>query len=117
VPPALRYARPHALFSRGLYAKLLLPFFERFPHEQLLVVRFEDIATGPDRLLARIHAFLGVQECPQDAAKLGVINRANGELEQKIPEHLRRRLQTAYAQPNRELAELLGTDFPLWGGA
>lgn len=113
--PPLRYARPHALFSRGLYADLLRPYFELFPREQILVLRFEDIATAPRQVLASTHAFLGVEQRPADAERLGVINRANGELEQTIPEHLRQRLQAAYEEPNRQLAALLGGSFHLWG--
>lgn len=113
--PAMRYARPHALFSRGLYAQLLRPYFNLFPRDQLLVLRFEDIITKPQILLARVHRFLGVAERPEDAMQLGVINRAKGELELRIPENMRKRLQAAYAQPNRELSTLLGPDFSLWG--
>src|SRR5688500_9503223 len=40
VPAELRYSRPHAYFSRGLYARLLRPFLERFPKEQLLLLRY-----------------------------------------------------------------------------
>src|SRR5262249_1003740 len=44
LPERLKFARPFSYFSRGLYADLLAPYFERFPHDQILVLRFEDIA-------------------------------------------------------------------------
>ncbi len=115
-PPSLRYARPHALFSRGLYADLLRPYFELFPREQILVLRFEDIASAPGEVLARTHAFLGVEQRPGDVDGLGVINRADGELDETLPEDLRARLHAAYEEPNRQLAALLGPGFPLWDG-
>jgi hypothetical protein len=42
--PRLRYARPHAYFSRGLYAKHQSRFLRRFPRERILVLRHEDLA-------------------------------------------------------------------------
>lgn len=113
VPPALRYARPHALFSRGLYADLLAPWFALFAHEQILCLRFEDLHDDAPALLARLHAFLGVEQRPQDASGLGVINRADGETEAVIPPHLEQRLRAAYARPNQRLAELV-PGFPVW---
>lgn len=114
LPPRLRYARPHALFSRGLYARQLAVWYELFPREQILCLKFESLCSesgGPE--LARLHRFLGVEERPEDALGLGVINRAEGELDQAIPPRIRLRLEAAYAEPNRELAELL-PDFPVW---
>src|SRR5215469_15817261 len=47
LPPGLRFARPHAYFSRGLYIRHLARFFNRFPRQQMLVLRHEDVATCP----------------------------------------------------------------------
>ena len=47
--PRLRYARPHAYFSRGLYAEMLRPYFALFPREQVLCVKFDDIIRKPGR--------------------------------------------------------------------
>lgn len=111
--PRLRYARPHALFSRGLYADLLAPWFARFARDQILCLRYEDLAVDAADLLARLHRHLAVAERPGDAEGLGVINRADGEIEAVIPPHLERRLRAAYARPNQRLAELV-PDFPVW---
>lgn len=113
IEPRLRYARPHALFSRGLYADLLAPWFELFPREQILCLRYEDLSVDDAGLLARLHRHLGVAERPADAEGLGVINRADGEIEAAIPPHLEQRLRAGYAEPNRRLAALL-PDFPVW---
>lgn len=114
VPPRLQYARPHALFSRGLYARQLAVWFGLFPREQILCLKFEALCgESGGHELARLHRFLGVEERPEDALGLGVVNRAAGEVEEVIPPHLKLRLEAAYAGPNRELAELL-PDFPVW---
>ena len=80
------------------------------------MLRFEDIASAPGEVLARTHAFLGVEQRPGDVDGLGVINRADGELDETLPEDLRARLHAAYEEPNRQLAALLGPGFPLWDG-
>src|SRR5262245_33370227 len=57
LPEKWKFARPFAYFSRGLYADLLEPYLARFPREQILVVRFEDIITRPGALAADVHRF------------------------------------------------------------
>jgi len=112
LPRYLRHARPHAYFSRGLYADLLRPYFARFPREQILCLRYEDVAGDAEGLTRRLHGFLGVVIRKDDARNLGVINPSvrNGRLSASIDRFLRQ----AYAEPNKELADLLGSDFQLW---
>ena len=70
-PPALRYARLHAYFSRGLYADLLRPWFDFFQRSQIICLRYEEIITNPRALAERLHRFLGVTpRPPQDAENL-----------------------------------------------
>ncbi|OGR40286.1 MAG: hypothetical protein A2051_07755 [Desulfovibrionales bacterium GWA2_65_9] len=114
VPKRFLYARPHALFSRGLYADLLAPWFQLFRPEQILCLKYETLGEDPQGLLAKLHQFLGVEQRRYDASGLGVINKANGEDSLTIPEALRRKLEADYAEPNRRLTELL-PDFPVWG--
>jgi hypothetical protein len=111
--PGLRYARPHAYFSRGLYAEMLRPYFDRFPREQMLCVKFDDIIRKPGDLASRLHRFVGVAARPQDAEGLDVVNPSenNGE---RMPVRLREQLRQRYRAPNRALASLLGPDFETW---
>jgi hypothetical protein len=111
---ALRYARPHDYFGRGLYAKLLLPYFERFPRTQILCLRYEDLETAPGALAERLHGFLGVTPRAADAADLPP-NNASHKAAVLLPA-TRERLQRRYAEPNRQLAQLLGPDFAGWSG-
>lgn len=115
--PQLRYARPHAYFLRGLYAKHLAGFFGRFPRAQILVLRHEDVATRPESVAADFHRFLGVDELPETALALGPINAAESARCEPLPPSLRRRLAGRYRAANAKLATLLGPDFELWSEA
>jgi hypothetical protein len=109
-----RYARPHAYFSRGLYAEHLVRFFNRFPREQMLVLRHEDVATCPERVAAKFQCFLGVDEMPGLARNLGQINAARSSPPAPLPEILRSRLVERYRCANARLAALLCCDFETW---
>ena len=113
VPEHLRYARPHAYFSRGLYAQLLSCYFKRFPREQILCLRYEDILTRPQALARCLHEFLGIQVQAEEAANLGVSNPSRKDSE-PLPREIRRRLQDRYREPNHELEKLLGPEFQMW---
>jgi hypothetical protein len=112
VDTSLRYARPHAYFSRGCYADLLEPYFAQFRRDQILVLRSEEGMRDPAGLAARLHGFLGVEPRAGDALQVGGENAA---LESEpLDPALRRALAERYAEPNRRLAALLGPDFELW---
>jgi hypothetical protein len=113
LPEALKYARPHDYFARGLYAKLLAPYFALFPRNQLLCLKFEDIISNPQELAAQLYGFLRVAARPQDVAGLRVINAAEGE-DLPMPAEIKAQLRSRYAEPNRELSRLLGKEFSLW---
>ena len=114
LPERLRYARPYSYFSRGLYADLLAPYFERVPHDRILVLNFEDIMAAPQDLATRLHRFLGVEQRPRDADALGVINPSEQSNQGEPPEAVREALIARYAEPNRRLARLLGPRFEMW---
>jgi len=113
LPERWRFARPFSYFSRGLYADLLAPYFQRFPREQMLILRFEDILDRPEELAGQVHRFLGIGSRPDDAKGIGVINPSEkrGEV---MDETTRGDLLARYAEPNRRLAAMLGPDFELW---
>lgn len=112
--PERRFSRPHAYFSRGLYADLLQPWFQLFPRENILCLRCEDIARRPRLLAERLHGFLCLPARADDADGLGVINAAESEGEQQQAAETRSLLRARYADPNRRLAEVLGPDFEIW---
>ncbi len=108
VPAALRYANPFAYARRGMYARLLRPYFARLAPNRILLLRFEDI--GRD-LAVTVHRFLGVAARPGDADGLSPVNAcAAGD----IPPASRARLAGIFAAPDRELAEVAGIDVSRW---
>jgi len=114
VSDKLRFARPHALFSRGLYADLLAPYFRLFPSRQILVLAYEDIARDPAGLAERFHRHLGVEPRPQDSAQLGVINAARNDAGEAMDPDIYNALRLRYLEPNARLAALVGSDFSIW---
>jgi sulfotransferase family protein len=112
VPPHLRYARPHAYFSRGLYAMMLRRYVELFPREQILCLKFEDIILKPGELACRLHRFLGVAPRPDDTLGLDVVNPS--EAGDAMSDDLRRRLRRQYAPATRKLVALFGREFEDW---
>ncbi len=97
-----------------MYAQQLRPFFASFPRENLLVLKFEDIATCPEELALRVHAFLGLGSRPHDAVGLGLVNPAVDEGCAVIPRDVERVLLERYREPNVQLAQLLGPGFEVW---
>lgn len=114
VPDNLRYARPHALFSRGLYADMLLPYFARFRRERVLVLRYEDIRDIPAGVAEQLHRFLGVEVQAGGCGRTAAGQRGTQPGRAEFDPALYRRLVARYSEPNRRLRALLGTDFPLW---
>lgn len=113
LPKKLRYVRPYAYFSRGLYADMLHPYFERFPRDQILCLRFDDISEIPEILAERLHQFLGIRPRPGDARNLGVINPSEKK-ECTMLREIREILHSRYSEPNRRLVQLLGKEFEIW---
>lgn len=113
VAPSLKFARPHAYFSRGLYADLLQPYLKLFPREQVLCLKFDDIIRHPGELAARLHRFIGVDARPQDVVGLDVVNPSEkrGEV---MPQDVIDRLRRRYAGSIRELAAMVGPEFAEW---
>lgn len=109
----LKFTRPFSYFSRGLYADLLAPYFNRFMEHQRLVARFEDIVERPAALAEAVQRFIGVTPRPEDAAGLGVINPSEGDTAGLVDD-VRRDLAARYVEPNRRLAAMLGPSFRMW---
>ncbi len=113
VSAANRFSRPHAYFSRGLYAELLQPWLGLFPREQILCLRFEDIEHDPGNLAAALHGFLDLPVRRQDVEGLGAINASDRDGAGLRPE-TRARLAARYVESNRRLCDLLGPGFGVW---
>jgi hypothetical protein len=113
LPERWKFTRPFSYFSRGLYADLLVPYFQLFPRDHILILRFEDILDRPEDLAERVHRFLGLDARPGDAKDIGVINPSEKRGE-TMDEATHRELVARYAEPNRRLAAMLGPEIELW---
>lgn len=108
----LRYSRPHAYFSRGLYADHLESYLSLFPRDNILCLRFELLTETAEAFLSQVHRFLGVEVRPSGASEFGKVNEARNE--EDVPGNIREKLRTAYAEPNRRLYRILGAEFGEW---
>lgn len=54
------YAADSARFRQGSYYRNLLPFYERFPREHILVLFYDDLKADPRAFASRLFDFIGV---------------------------------------------------------
>lgn len=97
--------------TRGLYAAQLERWYERFPREQLLVVRSEDLFAEPEATLQTVFAFVGLERW--SAAEYPALNQRPYS---GMSNEVRASLAAAYADPNRKLEALLGRELA-WQGS
>ena len=103
LPPPLGY---WSYLHRSRYADHVARWLKVFPREQILFLRFEDIAADPSGELDRVHDFLGLP--PHRGGELRKLNAAdysgmNPKTRAELVEHFR--------PYNRRLRELTGIDF------
>ena len=102
---------PHKQFSylaRGDYAPQLARWFARFPRDQFLILRSEDLYADPAATYGRVLDFLELE--PAGSSSFAVHNRTDGPF---LASRLRDRLAAHFAPKNAGLADLLGWD-PGW---
>ncbi len=105
--------RRHSYAARGLYAEQLERWFGVFPREQILILMFDDLIADPVATLHRIADFVGVaQWAPAEFRNYSYTARPANNPD--IPEKTARLLEDYFAEPNRQLDELIGTDLG-WG--
>jgi len=114
LPAALRFVRPNAYFSRGLYADLLGPYLELFGRAKVLCLRYEDIRERPSQLAGQLGQFLGIAPWPSEALALGIINESDKRTAAPLERALQQELADRYRECNRRLARLLGWEGPIW---
>ena len=95
--------------SAGFYAMQLNPYLDHFPAEQILVERSEDLLNDPIAVLRRTEEFLGLNPFSWDRSRLRP--EYAGTYTRPMPVGARHLLEAVYEEPNRRLAEILGTGF------
>jgi len=81
-PDSLEHSRQHleettSYITWGEYGRILTGYFDVFPREQILVVFTEELELAPEKLLRRVHEFIGVTS-DFVPANLGTRYRAGG---------------------------------------
>ncbi len=107
------FSRPYSYFSRGLYAKLLEPYFNFFPATNILCLKFEDITENPETFIKNIKRFLGTEITADNSFFNKRINSSKNEKNQ-IPSSVISELKSRYQKPNQELQKMLGNSFTVW---
>ncbi len=112
--PRFRYARPFSYMSRGMYARLLTPYFQLFPSSQILILFFDDLVARPKELARRLFQFLGVS--PQLPSSFDFSRRINAARRPQdvMDPRTEAFLRGVFFYPNRDLAALLGRDLSHW---
>ena len=107
------FSRPwwdYTYLARGRYAEQLERWFAVFPREQLLVLPSEDLAADPGQAYRRVLEFL--EASPHE---LGSYPRVYQQEYAEAHPDTRRKLAEYFAEPNRQLYELLGRNLG-WQG-
>lgn len=94
--------RHHSYVARGMYAEQLKRYFRHFDRSQVLVVDSEDLWADPVRQMPVVLGFLGLER-----AELS-LPRRNATIGSAVDPALVGLLRERFAEPDRELAELLG---------
>lgn len=76
------WAPQRLIIETGHYLKHLKQFYESFPKEQILVIKFEDFTSNPNKTLSIVSAFLGIYDCFSDT--IVEKHNASGEPKSKI---------------------------------
>jgi Sulfotransferase domain len=99
--------RAYSYKARGRYLEQLQRYLDRFPRENLLVLRAEDLFEDPGALMDRLADFLGL-----DRAHRADFKPANvGANREPVDAGVRAALDAYFAPHNRALYEALGQDF------
>ncbi|MGH9156428.1 MAG: sulfotransferase family protein [Acidimicrobiales bacterium] len=100
----------HSYAARGRYAPQLRRWMEGYPPERLLVVHSADLYTDTEATYLRILAFLGLPAwTPAGFGNHSYVGAPPGA--GRIDDATRQRLAAAFADDNRRLYELVGSDF------
>lgn len=104
-PSYRSFAHQHySYLARGRYVEHLPPWLDRFG-DRLLVLRSEDLYQDPAPVLARVLAFLDLEDTP--ARALAALNVSDPVV---LDAPTRRRLAEHFRPYNRRLEELLGRE-------
>jgi hypothetical protein len=96
----------------GEYFRLLKPYFDRFPREQILVFSSEEMQQDTEGHLRRFESFVGLRAHNWSQKQLAP--RFVGGYAEAIPAKAIDAIESFYRAQNRDLFRFLGTELP-WG--
>ena len=96
----------HSYLAKGLYVDQLERLFRHYDRDQVMVVASEEFYRDPDRILAEVTAWVGLDEVRLDRS-----DDRNGHAYASMDPEMRQRLIELYREPNERLFRLLGRRF------
>jgi len=114
LPPHQNYARPFDYLSRGRYGTLIEPWIRVVGRERLAIYILEAAVAAPDRFVADLQRFVGVDTMPWSSLMTGKINaieRGSDNLSSKTAAALREKMRHEVER----LAEIANVDVAIWG--
>jgi hypothetical protein len=115
-PERLKYARPYAYASRGFYHRMLLPYFDLFPRQNILCLRTEDIYHPKTRvqLAEKLCRFLGLELRAPEGHDEKIVNASVDSKAEQMTPSVRVYLDELYRAENERFLRLVGADFGTW---
>lgn len=113
---ALAYRR-FSYATRGMYADQLSRWLAVFPRDRVKILESEVFFDDPDRVLGEILEFVGAKPwSPPEFRNYSYLQKGL-EGHEEVPEPERSALDARFAEPNRELRELIGEEMGWLSGA
>ena len=97
--------------ARGDYENCLRNWFSVYPRENLLLLRYEELAEDPLGLLEKCCRHLGVENC---YSQLGISEKVFSSGPEPLRPSLKAQLQEMYWEKIQSLARYLGQDLSAW---
>ena len=108
-----KYSRPYSYISRGIYWKLLKPYFDLFPSENINILEMETFLQNPTSTKIDIFKFLKVMDINYNFDFNNKINSANDSANHIDKENYET-LRKIYLPENQKLFLMLGREYPKW---
>jgi hypothetical protein len=114
LPADKAHARPFDYLLRGRYDLFAQRYYDLFGRAQVAFFLYEEMVKDPERVLADIERFIGVEPIPLEADRLGLVNSAR-EVGPPIDPVFEHALRERMAPTVRRLQALTGLDLSVWG--
>jgi Sulfotransferase domain len=114
LPPNQAYARPFDYLTRGRYGGLVEAWIRAVGRERMAILVLEQTTMAPERFVANLQQFIGVEPLPWSALATGKINsieRGSSRISGKTRAALRAKMRPEVER----LARVADLDVAIWG--